>query len=186
MTDDRTALDQPREGISRRTVVRAGANAAWAVPVVTVMAAAPAGATTTGGGDSKVVPDLAPSYARTADTQLPLSLTVRNPGSTQSGSPVTVTLTISTTKTNGVYGSPPNWPAVSSGGWTATAKVGSYTQTLTYANRLARNGGASTQVAMTVTLKGTVSTSSVQNTGTLAASASAPNSEDGTDSANLT
>lgn len=78
-------------GISRRSVVKAGAAAAWTVPLVQVVAAAPASAMTSG-GPVLVVSQPTGSQSDSGDTRTAtLNFTVTNTGNTSSGS-VTVTV----------------------------------------------------------------------------------------------
>ncbi len=73
--------------VSRRTLVRTGATAAWAVPVISVATAAPAMAAVSGG----LSVSGSGSYANKNSTALPLTITVtNNRTSAASGCSVTV------------------------------------------------------------------------------------------------
>lgn len=99
---------------SRRTVMRAAAHSAWAVPVVSAVAAAPASAATSGGGGIRLVVESAQFWVVKATRGkgswwvVPL-ITIRNPGPLTTGFPV-VTMHFPTHDFTGVI-PPPQGPA---------------------------------------------------------------------------
>src|SRR5687767_13882478 len=71
MTDEKTMPAQGGRGVSRRSVVRAGAHAAWAVPVISVATAAPAAASEIG---QVLVTSFSVARNASAPTRLDVSL----------------------------------------------------------------------------------------------------------------
>ena len=93
--------------LSRRTLVRAGATAAWAVPAIQVVAAAPAFAA--GSGGPTTLTPATPTGKYTSSTALNVTASVTNSG-TQSANNLQLTITLPTAATG----------TVTATGWTVT------------------------------------------------------------------
>src|SRR5690349_18155409 len=99
----------PQGLVSRRTLVRAGATAAWSVPLVQVVAAAPARAVGSVGSTTLQYTGLSGTY--TSATDLQIVSTVKNSGTTAAKN-LQVSLTLPVTASAVTVGS---------GSWTAAA-----------------------------------------------------------------
>lgn len=112
---------EDRSGLSRRTVIKAGAHAAWAIPAVTVVTSAPAFAAQSGQLTSDPVPSGSGAWTGPSNTRtIPCTINVANKGAADT---VGLILTASF---------PSGWdPAVGtpSNGWTVSKSVNVFTFT---------------------------------------------------------
>jgi hypothetical protein len=142
---------QDRTGMTRRSVVRAGAAAAWAVPLVTVAAAAPSFAAS---GPADLGTSTITSVTRSGKDVTITGLTIKN---TNSQSTNGLKVTITSNKTVASIGSNPS-------GWTAS--LSGNTITLLAASPVGGNSSAA-PVNFTFTLQvGSASSITVQATTT--------------------
>ena len=100
-------------GVSRRSVVKAGAAAAWSVPLIQVVAAAPANAAYTSGTQTTLQwQSLSAAYKTSDSSKLDVTVSIKNSG-TFSASSVQVVVELPA----GLAGASVNEPS----GWTRTA-----------------------------------------------------------------
>lgn len=120
-TTDAPSADAPVSGLTRRSVVRAGTTAAWAVPLVTVATASPALAVSPGNAELQ----LTGFHLHREPRQVVLAVDIhgiRNTGTTPSGQ-VTVVVRVPETR----YGAFSEAPRLVSGpgrGWTFVGVTG--------------------------------------------------------------
>ena len=116
MRDD--VMNEERDGrMGRRTLVRAGATAAWTVPVIAMVAPANATTTCSGGSTTLTAVKVAKSQSQSGGPKLTVSLQVTVCNTGQSGTCglyATATGSDASTKLNGLTVG--TWPAATSGG----------------------------------------------------------------------
>jgi hypothetical protein len=117
---------QDRAGMTRRSVVRAGAAAAWAVPLVTVAAAAPSFAAS-GEADlssSKLGTASRGTGGQTDRATIPITITNTN---TQPSGTLTVTIVSAANDLHNGQAAPAGWTVVASGGTNGNRNTVTYT-----------------------------------------------------------
>jgi hypothetical protein len=107
--------ERSSRGISRRSVMKAGAAAAWSVPLVQVVAAAPAFAAASGSGTTLRWVHLSASYEATDATRLDVTVEIANDGG-EDATAVQVILQLPSALANATVSvPPPNWAVTGSG-----------------------------------------------------------------------
>lgn len=183
LSSDGEVTESSSRGISRRSVMKAGAAAAWSVPLVQVVAAAPANAATSGAPVLSFTTCTAnygtSAGASAADpSHLFVTAVVKNTGGVTAG--LTVTLTIPANLHDAA-------PTVSpSAGWSASPATGSltagWTIVLTVADQLGA-GASSPTLSATLTFNDAASWRTFDGSAfdlTLAATATNPGAQSGT------
>jgi hypothetical protein len=168
-----TKMDEAaRTGLSRRSVLRVGANAAWAIPAVTVVTAAPAFAASTPA--KAVLHVVGYTIARnTASGAITGSLTVSNTGTAPTVGATTVTIQIP--KGSPPLDKAPTPPTVGSSagsGWVFSSSntagnTGPWTYTWTYSLTITPNQSSTVlNVSLTGSSGGTPKSGGVSTTAT--------------------